>query len=185
MDFNSLLNKHVSIWGVGGYIYIDKDNQVRTSQYITDGKQGGPEGRKGGMHFLVEQSPKHNGTRLIALKSCTGRYLSVSAYGDEATDSIAKTLSLHPALVEIGIVRMIIEYAVPSAAPGFCYSPVELQSGPASAHQTLMVEYQGDGKTNKVGLLTHNGTYLRSQLWEGTVGQSPHCRSDEQWFLQL
>ena len=182
MDFDSILNKNISIWGAGGNIYIDKGGHVRTAQRITDGMDG-----KNGMYFLVEQPCRHQGTNIIALRSCTGKYLTVSLYSDNLTDSIYNTLALHPKLVEAGLVRLIVEYAVPPQPISFSYEPAMLSPGPPSFLQTFRVEYLGEGraKSNKVGLVTHTGAYLRSQLWDSSIGQSPHCRGDETWIMQL
>jgi len=184
MDFANILNHFVSIQGRGGYVHVTKNNSIRTSRALKGTMRGSA-------YFTVEQPPEYSGTRKVALRSAGGLYLSVSLFGSEAKESYSDILAQHDALIELGLVRMIIEYlGVPDASSvegfegaGFCYTPSFLVQGPPSELQLFDMVHIGN--TNRVRLKTHNGDYLRSQHWDGTIGLAPHCQEDETWWIQI
>mmetsp|Transcript_36165 Transcript_36165/g.66716 ORF Transcript_36165/g.66716 Transcript_36165/m.66716 type:complete len:118 (+) Transcript_36165:1508-1861(+) len=111
-------------------------------------------------------------------------YLTVQPYGDDVRNSAADALARSTPLLPVHIVD-VVDYAADVASgeggfegAGFNYKPLTAADGPPRWLQVFELESHGLGR---YGVRSLFGTYWRSQHWNRTVSQSPHCLGDERW----
>lgn len=182
--YQALVGKRVIIGGVGGSICVDPNDQktVKTKH-----------GR--GTLFEVELINNANDERgnqvdtertFVAFRvvGTQNKYLSVVIYGDEMRNAATQALS-HTPLLPVHI-PAVVDYAIDKASAdknfegaGFNYQPITAEDGPPGLLQLFSLErFYG-----RYGIKSRFGTYWRSQHWNKTVSQSPHCLGDERWHI--
>lgn len=117
-------------------------------------------------------------------------YLTINMYGDIVQRTISEAVANHTPLLPVHV-PLIVDFLVDRPTgqenfegAGFNYSPMTL-AGPATPNcpsflQVFQLVRQDGGG---YGIKSLFGTYWRSEHWNGTVSQSPHCLRDETWRL--
>mmetsp|Transcript_4338 Transcript_4338/g.9791 ORF Transcript_4338/g.9791 Transcript_4338/m.9791 type:complete len:227 (+) Transcript_4338:187-867(+) len=170
--------KRVIIGGVGGSICVDpRDRRTVTTSY-----------RKGALlqvELIDENKFSERGLVAFKVVGTTNKYLSVTLYGDDVRNAIAEALSrtlLLPALIP-GIIDFVVDRASEGdnfEGPGYNYQPMTAEDGPPGLLQVFTLERKCGGR---FGIKSRFQTYWRSQHWNKTVSQAPHCLGDERWRL--
>jgi hypothetical protein len=123
----------------------------------------------------------------------TQMYLTNIMYGDFHRQAAAQALAAIPALVA-DTIPLTVDFAIDRPTEesnfegsSFNYSPMTAQPGlPITRLQLFHLERTEASRTNQTsyfGVKNVCGTYWRSQHWNGTISQSPHCLSDETWYI--
>mmetsp|Transcript_16857 Transcript_16857/g.25498 ORF Transcript_16857/g.25498 Transcript_16857/m.25498 type:complete len:186 (-) Transcript_16857:233-790(-) len=179
--YRDLSGRRVIIGGVGGSICVDPKDQktVQTSH-------------SRGVLLQVElikiADEEANERNFVAFRvvGTQNKYLSLVLYGDEMRNAAAEALSHTPVLPDL--IPNVVDYAVDHASAdknfegaGFNYQPMTAEDGPPGLFQLFSLERAYE----KYGIKTRFGTYWRSQHWNKTVSQSPHCLGDERWNITV
>jgi len=115
------------------------------------------------------------------------RYLSVTLYGDEVRNATAEALSQTPILPALipGVVDYVVDRSTSTdnfEGGGYNYSPHRAETGPPGLLQVFSLERAVGGR---YGIKSLFNTYWRSQHWNRTISQSPHCLGDERWTITV
>jgi hypothetical protein len=180
----------VTIRGEGGWLSVDNtEDSVRTnfaknvatkiSIEAAPDKFGDPSA----VVFRVV-SDNDDGTQ----NTSNTRYLTNIMYGDTHRQTAAQALAAIPALV-LDTIPLTVDFAVGRPTeetnfegPGFNYSSMTAQPGPVTRLQLFRLERATTSRNDSsFGVKSLFGTYWRSQHWNGTISQSPHCLGDETW----
>lgn len=168
----------VTVGGVGGFICVDSQNKFAVK---TSFRQATP--------LKIEPVDEAlYGRGLVAFRVlCDGeKYLTVCPYGDDVRNEAATALAQNSPLLPVHIVDIVNFVADEASAEGnfegagFNYRPITVTNGPPTWLQVFELENQG---LDRYGIKSRFGTYWRSQHWNKTVSQSPHCLGDERWRL--
>ena len=190
--YNSVSGQTFNIVGhVGGRIVAVWSGNVPTGAIITSHNE--PSTR-----FVVEASPVEGSEHMVTFRiDGTRFYLTQNPFGNIARAHLLETLIYAESLPFPGeVLHEITEFAVGTGTQeghfegaGFDYTPmyaIQLQRQPGIL-QSFVVESVGERCTglNHIGIRSPFGKYWRSQHWDHTVTQSPHCLRDETWRLLL
>uniref|UniRef100_A0A7S3L7U1 Uncharacterized protein n=1 Tax=Amphora coffeiformis TaxID=265554 RepID=A0A7S3L7U1_9STRA len=185
---NSVIGKAVGIVGhVGGRIVAVMNENVPTGAIIT--AHTDPD-----TIFIVEASPVEGSEPMVTFRiDGTRFYLTQNPFGDVARAQLLETLiSAESFPFPAEVLREITEFAVGAGTrdgnfegAGFDYTPMNalhLQEPPGIL-QSFVLERVGQSVVglNHIGIRSPFGKYWRSQHWDHTVSQSPHCLGDETW----
>lgn len=184
---NSWANQKVTIRGVGGFLSVDKKNlSVLTKLSLP---------QNAATKIIIEAAPErlNDPSGVVFRVDGTQMYLTNIIYGDthrqEAAEALATILDLAadtiPLIVDFAIGRPTEEMNFEGS--GFNYSPMTVQPGhPITRLQLFHLERTEASRRNQTsyfGIKSVFGTYWRSQHWNGTISQSPHCLGDETWYI--
>jgi hypothetical protein len=122
-------------------------------------------------------------------------YLTINMYGDEAQRTITEAVANYTPLLPVHV-PLIVDFLVDRPTgpgnfegPGYNYSPLTLAPGSPnygpSFLQVFLLVRNGDNVLGerRYGIKSLFGTYWRSEHWNNTISQSPHCEGDERWNL--
>jgi hypothetical protein len=119
-------------------------------------------------------------------------YLTINMYGDTVRTTISEAVANDTPLLPVHV-PLIVDFLVdrPSGqenfeGAGFNYSSMTLAEPGASSSSCpsffqVFQLVRCDGATEDYGIKSLFGTYWRSEHWNGTISQSPHCFRDERW----
>ena len=176
----------VIVGGVGGTICVNPQDRVTIT---TSWRQGTP------LRIETRQKKSFGGedededdSLLVAFRVVgSNRYLSVTLYGDEVRNATAEALSHTPILP--AFIPDVVNYVVDRSTStdnfegaGYNYSPHTAEIGPPGLLQVFSLERAVGGR---YGIKSLFDTYWRSQHWNRTVSQAPHCLGDERWNITV
>jgi hypothetical protein len=181
---NSWADQKVTIRGVGGWLSVDKkDLSVRTKP------------QNAATTIIIEAAPErlNDPSGVVFRVDGTQMYLTNIIYGDTHRQAAAEALATIPDLAA-DTIPLIVDFAIGRPTQetnfegsGFNYSPMTAQPGhPITRLQLFHLERSEGSRRNQTsyfGLKSVFGTYWRSQHWNGTISQSPHCLGDETWYI--
>jgi hypothetical protein len=188
----------VTIQGVGGWLSVNStDDSVRTnkSKATKIVIEAAPEKFQDSRAVVFRVVPpfdddNNDGTHNTSKTSV--RYLTNILYGDTHRQTAAQALAAIPALV-LDTIPLTVDFAVGRPTEetnfegsGFNYSSMTAQPGPVTRLQLFRLERpDNDNPRNdsSFGVKSLFGTYWRSQHWDGSISQSPHCLGDETWYF--
>ena len=175
--------------GVGGTICVSPQDRTTVS---TSGRQGTP------LRIETRQKKNFGGgsvndeedddSLLVAFRVVgSNRYLSVTLYGDDVCNATAEALSHTPILPALipDVVKYIVDQSTGTEnfeGAGYNYSPHTAEAGPPGLLQVFSLERAVGGR---YGIKSLFNTYWRSQHWNRTVSQAPHCLGDERWTITV
>uniref|UniRef100_A0A7S4MG46 Uncharacterized protein n=1 Tax=Odontella aurita TaxID=265563 RepID=A0A7S4MG46_9STRA len=168
--------KTVTISGVGGFVCVNSMNDFVVSTSFRQATALVVE--------PVDDALYGRGLVAFRVRDAHNKYLAVSPYGDDIRNEAAAALArVSPLLPEH--ISDVVNFATDEATAegnfegaGFNYRPLTATDGPPTWLQVFELEPNGLGK---YGVRNRFGSYWRSEHWNKTVSQSPHCLGDERW----
>jgi hypothetical protein len=192
----SWAGRKVTIFGAGGWLSVDnkmKDDSslsVRTKRSLPKNKA---------TNIVIEAAPErfNDPSAVVFRVDGTHMYLTNILYGDTHRQAAAEALlaaMIIPTLLVADTIPLIVDFSIGRPTEetnfegsGFNYSPMTAQPGlPITRLQLFHLERTEASRANQTsyfGVKSVFGTYWRSQHWNGTISQSPHCLSDETWYI--
>ena len=178
----------VIVGGVGGTICVSPEDRTTVS---TSWRKGTP------LRIETRQKKNFGGgnvngedddSLLVAFRVVgSNRYLSVTLYGDDVRNATAEALSHTPILP--ALIPDVVKYVVDRSTgtenfegAGYNYSPHTAEAGPPGLLQVFSLERAVGGR---YGIKSLFNTYWRSQHWNRTVSQAPHCLGNERWTITV
>jgi hypothetical protein len=162
-------------------------------------------------NIVIEAAPEtfNDPSAVVFRVAGTQMYLTNILYGDTHRQAAAEALlaAIPDNLVVADTIPLIVDFAIGRPTEdtnfegsGFNYSPMTVvqpaglrpsssSSSSSSTNTRLQLFYlerteaSRRNQTSYFGIKSVFGTYWRSQHWNGTISQSPHCLSDETWYI--
>jgi hypothetical protein len=185
----------VTIKGVGGWLSVDNtEDSVRTNP----ARNAATKATK----IDIEAAPENFGDPSAVVfrvvfdnddgtqNTSNTRYLTNIMYGDTHRQAAAQALAAIPALV-LDAIPLTVDFAIGRPTEetnfegsGFNYSSMTAQPGPVTRLQLFRLERPNNPRNDSsFGVKSLFGTYWRSQHWDESISQSPHCLEDETWYF--
>ncbi len=170
--------KTVTVSGVGGFVCVNSMNDFVVSTSFREATATA---------LVIEPVDKAlYGRGLVAfrVRDAHNKYLAASPYGDDIRNEAAAALARVTLLLPEHI-SDIANFAADEATSegnfegaGFNYRPLTATDGPPTWLQVFELE---PNELGRYGVRSRFGSYWRSEHWNKTVSQAPHCRRDEHW----
>lgn len=180
----------VIVGGVGGSICVSPQDRTTVS---TSWRKGTPlrietRQKKNFGGDSADEEEEDDDLHLVAFRVVgSNRYLSVTLYGDDVRNATAEALSHTPILPALipDVVKYVVDRSTDTEnfeGAGYNYSPHTAEAGPPGLLQLFSLERTVGGR---YGIKSLFNTYWRSQHWNRTVSQAPHCLGDERWTITV
>lgn len=178
----------VIVGGVGGTICVSPQDRTTVTTSFRKGTPLRIETRQKKIFGGDGADEDDDDSLLVAFRVVgSNRYLSVTMYGDDVRNATAEALSHTPVLP--ALIPDIVNYVVDRSTgtenfegAGYNYSPHTAHVGPPGLLQVFSLERAVGGR---YGIKSLFNTYWRSQHWNRTVSQAPHCLGDERWTITV